>query len=111
MQEELSLFRAIGFLLALFNFEHVAERRNNDRDTFYPQGVCGIFYRSASLSTKFAVSYCYLLYAPPFYDFDLRASHARTLLPAALASVPFGFVLVRVRVRRKTAEENRNILT
>jgi hypothetical protein len=29
----------------------------------------------------------------------LRASHARTLLPAALASVPFGFVLVRVRVR------------
>jgi len=34
-----------------------------------------------------------------FYDFDLRASHARTLLPAALASVLFGFVLVRVRVR------------
>ena len=39
------------------------------------------------------------LIALPFYDFDLRASHARTLLPAALASVPFGFVLVRVRVR------------
>jgi len=39
------------------------------------------------------------LYALPFYDFDLRVSHARTLLPAALASVPFGFVLVRVRVR------------
>jgi len=38
------------------------------------------------------------LYALPFYDFDLRASHARTLLPAALAFVPFGFVLVRVRV-------------
>ena len=34
-----------------------------------------------------------------FYDFDLRASHARTPLPAALASVPFGFVLVRVRVQ------------
>ena len=33
------------------------------------------------------------------YDFDLRATHARTLLPAALASVSFGFVLVRVRVR------------
>ena len=32
----------------------------------------------------------------PLYDFDLRASHARTLLPAALASVSFGFVLVRV---------------
>ena len=28
---------------------------------------------------------------------DLRATHARTLLPAALASVSFGFVLVRVR--------------
>ena len=35
----------------------------------------------------------------PSYDFDLRASHARTLLPAALASVSFGFVLVQVRVR------------
>jgi len=33
------------------------------------------------------------------YDFDLRATHARTLMPAALASVSFGFVLVRVRVR------------
>ena len=33
------------------------------------------------------------------YDFDLRATHARKLLPAALASVSFGFVLVRVRVR------------
>jgi hypothetical protein len=31
--------------------------------------------------------------------FDSRATHARTLLPAALASVPFGFVLVRVRVQ------------
>jgi len=34
----------------------------------------------------------------PLYGFDLRATHARTLLPAALASVSFGFVLVRVRV-------------
>jgi len=33
------------------------------------------------------------------YDFDLRATHARTLLPAALASVSFGFVFVLVRVR------------
>ena len=32
----------------------------------------------------------------PLYDFDLRATHARTPLPAALASVSFGFVLVRV---------------
>ena len=38
----------------------------------------------------------------PLYDFDLRATHARTLLPAALASVSFGFVLVRVRVRTNT---------
>ena len=36
----------------------------------------------------------------PLYDFDLRATHARTLLPAAVASVSFGFVLVRVRVLR-----------
>jgi len=47
------------------------------------------------------------LYALPFYDFDLRASHARTLLPAALASVPFGFVLVRVRVRANCKEQRR----
>ena len=39
------------------------------------------------------------LYTRPIYDFDLRATHALTLLPAALASVSFGFVLVRVRVR------------
>ena len=32
----------------------------------------------------------------PLYDFDLRATHARTLLSAASASVSFGFVLVRV---------------
>ena len=32
----------------------------------------------------------------PLNDFGLRAAHARTLLPAALASVSFGFVLVRV---------------
>jgi hypothetical protein len=32
--------------------------------------------------------------------FDLRATHARTLLPAAFASMPVGFVLVRVRVLR-----------
>jgi hypothetical protein len=31
--------------------------------------------------------------------FDSRATHARTNLPAALASVPFGFTLARVRVR------------
>ena len=43
------------------------------------------------------------LYALPFYDFNLRASHARILLPAALASVPFGFVLVRVRVEEAAA--------
>jgi hypothetical protein len=32
-----------------------------------------------------------------FVCFDSRATHARILLPAALASVLFGFVLVRVR--------------
>ena len=37
-------------------------------------------------------------HALPIYDFDLRASPTRTLLPAALTSVSFGFVLVRVRV-------------
>ena len=37
----------------------------------------------------------------PLYDFDLRATHARTLLPEALATVSFGFVLARVRVNKK----------
>ena len=39
------------------------------------------------------------LYTLPIYDFDLCATHACTLLPAALAFVSYGFVLVRVRVR------------
>jgi hypothetical protein len=34
-----------------------------------------------------------------FSRLDSRAAHAHTLLPAALTSVPFGFVLVRARVR------------
>ena len=34
------------------------------------------------------------LYALPICDFDLRPSHARTLMPAALASVLLWFVLV-----------------
>jgi len=37
----------------------------------------------------------------------LRATHARTLLPAALASVSFGFVLVRVRVRQSRRTSTR----
>ena len=45
---------------------------------------------------KYRTSFSHAL---PINDFDLLASHARTLLPAALASVSFGFVLVRVRVR------------
>ena len=35
----------------------------------------------------------------PIYDFDLRASHARVLLSAALASVSIGFVLVLFKLR------------
>ena len=31
--------------------------------------------------------------------FDSRATHERVLLPAVLASVPIGFVLIQVRVR------------
>jgi len=42
----------------------------------------------------------------PLYDFDLRATQARTLLPAALASVSFGFVLVRVRIRSAAAAKS-----
>ena len=45
----------------------------------------------------------------PLHDFDLRATHARTLLPTALASVSFGFVLVRVRVRTAVFGALKNI--
>jgi hypothetical protein len=38
----------------------------------------------------------------PSYDFDLRATHARTLLPVALASVSDRSVIVRVRVVAQT---------
>jgi hypothetical protein len=41
--------------------------------------------------------------------FDLRATHAHTFLPAALASVPFGFVLVRVRGRARGRRSSRCI--
>ena len=43
----------------------------------------------------------------PLYDFDLRATQARTLLPAALASVSFGFVLVRVRTKTQRAQSQK----
>ena len=48
------------------------------------------------------------LHTLPIYGFDLRATHARTLLLAALASLSFGFVLVRVRVQhvRQTARRS-----
>ena len=38
------------------------------------------------------------------YDSDLRATHAGTLLPAALTSVSFGFVFFRVRILKAVAE-------
>ena len=47
----------------------------------------------------------------PLYDFDLRATHARALLPAALASVSFGFVLVRVKVPIGALRAERHTLT
>ena len=50
------------------------------------------------------------LYTLSTLRFDLRATHARTLLPAALASVSFGFVLVRVRVRVLACLEDTHLL-
>ena len=47
-------------------------------------------------------------HAPSFSQVPF-ALHTRTpLLPAALASVPFGFVLVRVRVRLRAKRANLN---
>ena len=57
------------------------------------------FSWTASSSERVEGTILPTIYALPIHDFDLRASHVRTLLPAALASVSFGFVLVRVRVQ------------
>jgi hypothetical protein len=54
----------------------------------------------------------FLLFALyPLYDFDLRATHSRTLLPAALASVLFGFVLVRARILNKKSRNQKKPVT
>jgi hypothetical protein len=75
---------------ALFNAE-------TDADDLSP--VSKLFHEQFPLSRGVEVL-CFLPSTHyPLYDFDLRATHARTLLPAALASVSYGFVLVRVRVR------------
>ena len=51
---------------------------------------------------------CTSALAPPLSPDLIRATHARPLHPAALASVPFGIVLVRVR-RRRLSGESRNL--
>ena len=63
-------------------------------------GSISIFYRGGVQipNTTLFVHTTVVFTHYPLYDFDLRAAHAHTLLPAALASVSFGFVLVRVRV-------------
>jgi len=55
----------------------------------------GSKYISITVSTLERVESTILpsLYAILIYDFDLHASHARALLHAALASVPFEYVL------------------
>ena len=63
-------------------------------------GFCAIWVCMSSSSSSLPALYTH----HPIYDFDLRATHARTLLPAALASVSFGFVMIRVRVRETVHE-------
>jgi len=41
----------------------------------------------------------------PVLDFDLPASRMCTLLPTALASMPFGFALLAVRIRARATVE------
>ena len=48
---------------------------------------------------------------PPLLSFDSRATHARTPLPAALASVSYGWVLVRVRISARRRERRRGLPT
>jgi hypothetical protein len=84
---------------ALFNAEtdvemtYVFQCRNRRRNDFSP--VSKLFHEQFPLKRGVKV----LCFLPSthytLYDFDLRAS-TRVLLPAALASVSFGFVLVRV---------------
>jgi len=60
--------------------------------------VLSLFSSHSQSSCLIATSRFLIFSSLLIYDFDLRESHARTLLPTALAFVSFGFVLVRVRV-------------
>jgi len=53
-----------------------------------PQSGLGVGCKLCSSSKKLPM--------PPLSTLTARATHARTLLPAALASVPYGFVLIRL---------------
>jgi len=64
---------------ALFNAE------SNIEETYV--GFQFFFHKPFPLMRRggeFSTSFCCPLYTLPIYDFDLRASHAHTLLPAAL---------------------------
>ena len=56
-------------------------------------GFCVIWVCISSSSSSLPATHY------PLYDFDLSATHAHIFLLAALASVSFGFVLVRVYTR------------
>jgi len=79
--------------------KYSTEQINKPETLKRPKSGSKFIHEQFPLQRGLKVPY-FLLSALPLHDFDLRASHARTLLPAALASVPFGFVLVRVRVQQ-----------
>jgi len=57
-----------------------------------PKSGSKIYFMNSFTLEKIDSTILLTLHALPIYDFDLCASHARTLLPAALAFVSFGFV-------------------
>jgi len=84
----MQIFRGIWPMpLSLLNHSALAlfAQRTRISTSAHSIGFCTIWVCISSSSSS-------------LYDPDLRATHARTLLPAALASVSSG-VLVRVRVR------------
>ena len=77
--------------ISFFNFEHFPPKKSikNTR----PKTVAAV---TRSPRVRFHLTFVWKMSIHHIFYFSKLRLHARTLLPAALASVSFGFVLVRV---------------
>jgi hypothetical protein len=69
---------------------------------------CVLVFNASAVSRGRSPGYCFPQPGPQLPSrFDSLPTHARTVLPAAFASGPFGFVLVRVRARYQHVRRRR----